>query len=98
MRERGAHILRLPDRELAFRRRAGKLRRVLLGEAEIDVELPVVDLDRQLLRLRRRLEWQRKVQRQLRILRIVVEIVAAGGLVELHRLAVRLGLAMNSTP
>src|SRR5262245_8309209 len=58
LRQRRVHVLRTSDRELAPRGRAHELDRILLREAEVDEELLVVDLDRELLGLDRLLERQ----------------------------------------
>src|SRR5215471_19159582 len=92
LRQRGAHFLRPPDRELAVRGRADELDGILFGEAEVDEKLPVVDFERQLLGLHRRLERQREVKREHRILGIEVEIIARLRIIELDLLSVRLGI------
>ena len=86
------HLLRIEHRRLALRRRAHELDRILLGKAEIDEEFPVIHLDGEILGLHRRLERQREMQREDRLLGIEVEIIAGGRLIEFERLAVRFAI------
>ena len=63
-------VVRLDDLERAGSWRAGELHRILLDEFKIDEELRIVNIDQQILRLHRRLEWQGEIERQ----RVVLEV------------------------